>query len=190
MIRHCSLILICTLLLASTSVQANSRPQLTAEERSQLAAQIANEGNGFEDRFDAEVWLLDMSQRIQRRVKDNKKRLLILKTVHREAKRHNLQPELVLAVIETESNFDSWALSVANARGLMQVMGFWKKEIGSEGDSLFDIETNIRYGTTILKHYLDREKGDLVRALARYNGSLGKRKYPEKVMRKWDRNWR
>ena len=113
----------------------------------------------------------------------------ILTLVHYEAKRAELEPELVLAVIEVESNFDRYAVSVAGALGLMQVMPFWVNEIGRPDDNLIRMETNLRYGCTILKHYLDKEKGDLRRALGRYNGSLGKRKYPNKVIDKLTRKW-
>jgi soluble lytic murein transglycosylase-like protein len=106
-----------------------------------------------------------------------------------EATRADLAPELVLAVIEVESNFDRYAISVAGALGLMQVMPFWRDEIGRPGDNLNHIDTNLRYGCTILKHYLDKEKGDLRRALGRYNGSLGKRKYPNKVIDKLTGKW-
>ena len=109
--------------------------------------------------------------------------------MHYEATRADLPPELVLAVIETESNFNRWAISVVGARGLMQIMPFWLKEIGREDDNLFTVSTNLRFGCTILRHYLDREKGNISRALGRYNGSLGKVKYPNKVLDKLRRNW-
>ena len=101
----------------------------------------------------------------------------------------DLPPEMVLAVIQTESNFDRWAISVAGAQGLMQIMPFWLREIGIEGDSLFSIKTNLRFGCTILRHYLDKEKGDWTKALARYNGSYGKAKYPRKVFANLRKNW-
>lgn len=145
--------------------------------------------SSFEDRFEAEVWLVDMSGRLERYIKDPKTRLRLLRQVHRESDRHGLQPELVLAVMHTESLFDPFALSHAGAQGLMQVMPFWKGEIGRPDDNLHDIPTNIRYGTTILSFYLKKERGDLVRGLARYNGSLGKTWYAERVFRNWERYW-
>lgn len=145
--------------------------------------------DSFEDRFDAEVWLSDMSNRLKRKVKDPKERLLILKTAHYEATRANLPPELVLAVIDIESNFDRFAISHAGARGLMQVMPFWLDEIGRPGDDLFDIHTNLRFGCTILKLYLDRERGNRTRALARYNGSIGKVWYPQRVYKALHKRW-
>ncbi len=143
----------------------------------------------FPDRFDAEVWLTDMSRRLERQVKDPEERITLLTRVHQEADRAELPPELVLAVIEVESNFDRYAVSVAGAIGLMQIMPFWLNEIGRPGDNLIHLDTNLRYGCTILKFYLDKEDGDLRRALGRYNGSLGKRTYPNKVIDKLTRKW-
>ncbi len=149
----------------------------------------AEDEYGFIDEFEAEVWVLDNSTRMERYVKDSMERLHIVRGVHREARRAGLLPELVLALIHTESLFDRYAVSRAGAQGLMQVMPFWKKEIGREDDSLIDIDTNLRYGCTILRFYLDREKGDVVKALARYNGSVGKTWYPKRVLRAWDKYW-
>jgi soluble lytic murein transglycosylase-like protein len=149
----------------------------------------ANDSQSFADRFDAEVWLTDMSGRLARQVKDPGERVEILKLVHLEATRADLPPELVLAVIEVESNFDRYAISIAGAIGLMQIMPFWLEEIGRPDDNLLHIETNLRYGCTILRFYLDKENGDLRRALGRYNGSLGKRKYPNKVINKLSGKW-
>lgn len=147
------------------------------------------EADSFKDRFDAEVWLMDMSSRLKSRVPDDEKRLELLKNIHYEATKAGLHPEMVLAVINIESNFDRWAISHAGARGLMQIMPFWLKEIPQAGDNLFDIRTNLRFGCTILRHYIDREKGDFQRALARYNGSLGKVWYPNKVFDVLNKRW-
>ena len=155
----------------------------------EILRKAANEVDTFPDRFDAEVWLTDMSRRLARQVRDPEERIEILTLVHYEASRVELPPELILAVIEVESNFDRFAISVAGARGLMQIMPFWKEEIGRPGDNLMHTNTNLRYGCTILKHYYDKENGDLRRALGRYNGSLGKRKYPNKVIDKLTRKW-
>jgi soluble lytic murein transglycosylase-like protein len=149
----------------------------------------ANESKSFLDRFDAEVWLTDMSSRLARQVKDPDERIEILTLVHLEASWVELPPELILAVIEVESNFDPYAISVAGAIGLMQIMPFWLAEIGRPDDNLLHIDTNLRYGCTILRFYYDKEKGDLRRALGRYNGSLGKRKYPNKVIDKLSKKW-
>ncbi|MCI0505020.1 MAG: lytic transglycosylase domain-containing protein [Gammaproteobacteria bacterium] len=151
--------------------------------------EAANSSDSFADRFEAEVWLSDMSNRLAYYMPEPQDRILFLKNVHYEAKRAKLAPELVLSVIHVESAFNRWAISSVGAQGFMQVMPFWLKEIGREGDSLFDMKTNLRFGCTILRHYLDREKGDLTRALARYNGSLGKYKYPNKVLEKLQNRW-
>ncbi len=149
----------------------------------------ANDAPSFTDRFDAEVWLVDMSSRLERQMPDPEERIELLRLVHMEAARVELPPNLILAVIDVESNFDRFAISVAGARGLMQIMPFWKDEIGRPGDNLMHADTNLRYGCTILKHYYDKENGDLRRALGRYNGSLGKRKYPNKVIDKLTTKW-
>ncbi|MCL6416308.1 lytic transglycosylase domain-containing protein [Aestuariirhabdus sp. Z084] len=154
-----------------------------------LLVDTVNQSESFEDRFDAQVWLLDMSNRLQRRIPDHNRRLKLLQQIHREATRANLQPELVLALIQVESGFNRYAVSSAGAQGLMQVMPFWKNEIGRPEDNLTDIDTNLRYGCTILSFYLKKEKGNLIRGLARYNGSLGKTWYPERVMNAWYDHW-
>ncbi|MBL4826799.1 MAG: lytic transglycosylase domain-containing protein [Spongiibacteraceae bacterium] len=148
-----------------------------------------NSADSFVDRFDAEVWLVDMSNRLKPFIKDPKQRLQLLRSIHREAKRAKLKPDLVLALIEVESHFDHYAVSSAGAQGLMQVMPFWKKEIGRPEDNLVDIETNLRYGCRILQFYIKKEKGNWMNALARYNGSLGQYWYPERVMNAWKKRW-
>ena len=144
---------------------------------------------GFEDRFDAQVWLLDMSQRLEKFVDDPTTRIQMLQRVHYEARRVDIEPELVLAVIEVESALDEYAISVSGARGLMQVMPFWLDEIGISDQNLFKINTNLRMGCTILRYYIDMEPHDIGRALARYNGSLGKTVYPNKVITALHSNW-
>ncbi len=157
--------------------------------RNYLKASVIEE-DSFEDRFDAEVWLVGKSRPLARFVKKPDERLRILRLVHREAKRVNLPADMVLAVIHVESLFDPYAISSAGAQGMMQVMPFWKKEIGRENDNLIDLETNLRYGCTILKYYLDKEEGRWAEALARYNGSYGKYWYSERVMNAWQNTWR
>ena len=130
-----------------------------------------------------------MSQRLEKFVDDPKIRIDILKQIHYEAQRVDIEPELVLAVIEVESAFDEFAISVAGARGLMQVMPFWLDEIGLSDKNLFKIRTNLRMGCTILRYYMDMEPDDLGRALARYNGSLGRTVYPNKVISALHHNW-
>ena len=147
-----------------------------------LLIKAVNNSDSFEDRYDAEVWLTDMSQRLAPRIKDAAERLDLLRMVHYEATRAKLPPELVLAVIEVESDFDRWAISASGAEGLMQVMPFWLKEIGHPNDNLHQPETNLRLGCTILRYYIDLENGDLTRGLARYNGSQGQAAYSYRVI--------
>ena len=158
------------------------------ELRERLRAAM-HESASFPDRFDAQVWLTDMALRLGNQVRDPEERVHILKQAHWEASRVELPPEMVLAVIDIESAFDPYAVSVAGAQGLMQVMPFWLKEIGLPNDRLVDIDTNLRMGCTILKYYYDMEKGDWIRALGRYNGSLGSRRYPEKVLERLRSRW-
>jgi len=169
-----------------TTAATSERPD--EEMRNTLIKAIVS-SDSFKDRFDAEVWLTDMSQRLEPRVKDPGERLTILKTVHYEAQRAELDPELVLAVIDVESRYDRFAISSAGAQGLMQIMPFWLNEIGRPDDNLFSISTNIRLGCTILKYYLNMEKGNLARALARYNGSVGKFWYPKLVFNALSSRW-
>lgn len=175
-------LLFCLAIFAAPA--AEPEPELRA-----LLKAAIEESDSFHDRFDAEVWLTDMSNRLARRIPDTNERLELLRLVHREATRVDLPPELVLAVIEVESAFDRFAISVVGAQGLMQIMPFWLDEIGHPEDNLFDPPTNLRMGCTILRYYVDRERGDLFKALARYNGSAGKRKYPDKVFNALSQRW-
>jgi soluble lytic murein transglycosylase-like protein len=129
-----------------------------------------------------DAWVAEMSTKLARRIPDAATRIEFLATVHYEATRAGLDPQLVLGVIHHESNFRKYAISSADARGFMQVMPFWVRLIGSSGQNLFQLRTNLRYGCTILRHYLDVENGDVYRALGRYNGSLGQPEYPMAVM--------
>ena len=153
-------------------------------------AQSLSADHGNVDRFDAEVWLRVSDDRLAKYLKNRDLRLNLLRLVYREAQAQKLDPDLVLAVMQVESRFERFAVSSAGAQGLMQVMPFWRLEIGRDQDNLTDPETNIRYGTTILAHYLERSKGDMVDALGRYNGSRGKLWYPELVLTAWRRDWR
>jgi soluble lytic murein transglycosylase-like protein len=130
-------------------------------------------------------WLLEMSERLAKRIPDSRVRIELLKTVHYEATRAGLDPQLVLGIIDVESGFKKYAVSSAGARGLMQVMPFWVGLIGEKDTNLFHLRTNLRFGCTILRHYLDLENGDLFRALGRYNGSLGRPEYPRLVLGAW-----
>jgi soluble lytic murein transglycosylase-like protein len=188
MVTHLRIRLLSLLVALSLPLSALAETGPDPELRDALRT-AANEAPSFPDRFEAEVWLTDMSQRLARQVKDPQERIRILTLVHLEATRVKLPPELILAVIEVESNFDRYAVSVAGAIGLMQIMPFWLDEIGRPDDNLLHIDTNLRYGCTILRFYYDKENGDLRRALGRYNGSLGKRKYPNKVIDKLSKKW-
>jgi len=134
-------------------------------------------------------WVTQMSERLVKRIPNPKERVDLVKTVKYEAERAGLDPQLVLGLIQVESGFKKYAVSQAGARGLMQVMPFWIKTIGNTKDNLFHLRTNLRYGCTILRHYLDIEKGDLFRALGRYNGSLGQSEYPNMVRAAWEKQW-
>jgi soluble lytic murein transglycosylase-like protein len=157
--------------------------------RERLASGLA-EAHETVDRFDAEVWLRVSDQRLSRYIKATTDRLELLQLVYRESMQRGLDPDLVLSVMQIESAFNRYAISRVGAQGLMQVMPFWRLEIGRPQDNLTHVETNVRYGTVILAHYLDVSKGDLVDALARYNGSRGRLKYPEKVIKAWRTRWR
>lgn len=182
-------ILLVGLLLAALVPAAAGAQQTPDPELREILRKAANDADSFEDRFDAEVWLTDMSRRLAPKIENPEERIQLLTRVHYEAARAELPPELVLAVIDVESNFDPYAISVAGALGLMQVMPFWRDEIGRPNDNLIHVDTNLRYGCTILKYYLDKEHGDLRRALGRYNGSIGRRSYPNKVIDKLSRKW-
>jgi len=144
----------------------------------------------FHSPHDAQRWLAAMDQRLERRIPDRKQRLELLRTVHYEALRARLDPQLVLGIIEVESGFRKYAVSGAGARGYMQVMPFWLKLIGHPRHNLFHLRTNIAYGCAILRHYIDLENGDYFRALGRYNGSLGKPEYPNLVLSAWKGRWK
>ncbi|WP_456267190.1 transglycosylase SLT domain-containing protein [Kushneria sp. AK178] len=176
-------------LFASTALAAAVPEQhVSARLIRQLSSAVSNDQH-FEDHFEAEVWLTDMNRRLMPYIAETSRRLALLESIQREALRASLDLQLVLSVIDVESRFAPKAISSAGAEGLMQVMPFWKKEIGRADDDLFDPDTNLRYGCTILAWYLKVEKGDVTRALARYNGSLGKTRYPEQVMARWDNRW-
>jgi soluble lytic murein transglycosylase-like protein len=145
--------------------------------------------SAFRSKLDEVDWLTAMSRRLDMRIRDHKTRIAFLKSVHYEASRAGLDPQLVLGLIQVESGFNKYAVSAAGARGFMQVMPFWVTLIGAKGDDLFDMRKNVRYGCVVLRHYLDMESGDLYRALGRYNGSLGKPEYPRAVEAAWKKQW-
>ncbi|HEC30170.1 MAG TPA: lytic transglycosylase domain-containing protein [Gammaproteobacteria bacterium] len=168
---------------------AFASPQQMDEALRTRLVKAINDSKSFNDKFLAEVWLTDMSLRMRRYIKNSDDRIRILRVLHEESARADIPPEMVLAVIETESAFNRYAISSVGARGLMQIMPFWLREIGKPGEDLFDIRINLRIGCTILRYYLDKEKNDKRKALARYNGSVGKRKYSDKVFNALSRRW-
>lgn len=139
----------------------------------------------FANPAEAQAWLAEMSRRLSKRIPDEFVRVKLLTAIHYEATRAGLDPQVVLGLIHVESGFNRYAISPVGARGLMQVMPFWVRQIGNKDHNLLDMYTNLRYGCTILRHYLDIEKGDLFRALGRYNGSLGQAAYPNMVHAAW-----
>lgn len=186
--QHVALVTI-ALCLAAKATVVNATSSLDNNLRVFLKQTIAS-ATSFTDQFDAQVWLLDMQQRLAPFVPDPKERLELLTAVHHAATASGLAPELVLAVIEVESHFNRFAVSRAGAQGYMQVMPFWRTEIGRPQDNLVNVETNLRYGCRILQFYLQQESGNLHRALAAYNGSQGSRRYSDKVYRAWSARWR
>ena len=163
---------------------AQAEEQLAPSVVAGLAAAVADQPApvDYARRPEVKAWIDDMSRRLAPRVANDAERTDLLATVHYEATRAGLDPELVLAVMHHESGFHKYAVSSADARGYMQVMPFWTRLLGNAGQNLFHLRTNLRYGCTILRHYLGIEGGDVSRALARYNGSLGRSEYPSAVM--------
>jgi soluble lytic murein transglycosylase-like protein len=152
-IQITALVTLPLLALATTPpLQASTDPELR-----QMLKEAIESDSGFEDRFDAQVWLLDMSRRLEKFIEEPKTRIDLLKLIHYEARRVGIEPELVLAVIEVESRFDEFAISVSGARGLMQIMPFWLNEIGISDQNLFKIRTNLRMGCTICTGTLQRQ---------------------------------
>ncbi len=180
---------VCASVGFAQSTQQENTAEFDPQLRRVLVAAI-HETDSFQDRFEAEVWLTDMSQRLAKQVPDTDERIEILQAVHEQATRAGVPPELVLAVIDVESNFDRYAISSASALGLMQVMPFWVPELGyDDKNDLFDIDINVLLGCQILKYYLDMESGDYIRGLARYNGSTGRRWYGDRVLDRLSTKW-
>ena len=168
-----------SLLLTATALKTDSeehRAALTAYLNRALSAE-----DGFEDRYAAGVWLVDMQKRLARFLADPAERLDLLTRVHQQASELNLPPELLLSVIEVEITVDRFAVSCVGAQGLMQVMPFRKDKIGRSDGNLTHTPTDLRYGCHIQRFYLDREDQNLNRALAAYNGSSGSLRCPNKV---------
>jgi soluble lytic murein transglycosylase-like protein len=193
-LRRFSLPLCIAAMLFACNAQAGGQiyTPLSASVRAVLQRSVSDQASpklAFATQYEADFWLNDMSRRLQKTMPDTEYRMDFLKTVHYEATRAGLDPQLVLGLIEVESSFNKYAVSKSGARGYMQVMPFWVKEIGTKGQNLFHLRVNLRYGCTILRHYLDIEKGDLFRALGRYNGTLGSPRYPNLVRAAWRNHW-
>ncbi len=176
--------------LAAALAQAGNQleEQMSDSVRAALHKAVSDQSApflAFATPTDARAWLDAMSSKLERRMPDKALREDFLVTVHYEAKRAGLDPQLVLGLMQVESAFRKYAVSSAGARGLMQVMPFWINVIGDRETNLFHLRTNLRFGCAILRHYIDIEKGDLYRALGRYNGSLGRPEYPNMVHAAW-----
>ena len=189
--RLAFLALVCFPLHAAAGAQQYE--PLADSVRARLSSMVSDRAPAtmnFRSSGDAQRWLDEMEQRLARHVPDRRQRLELLRTVHYEATRARLDPQLVLGVIEVESGFRKYAVSHAGARGYMQVMPFWIKLIGQPKHNLFHLRTNLAYGCAILRYYLDVEQGDYFRALGRYNGSLGHIDYPRQVLAAWKIRWK
>ena len=186
----------CAILLALVCLPARAGNQVEEALSSQVQNQLHRSVSDypaphliFATKVEEWAWLAAMSSRLASKMRDWTTRRDFLITVQYEATRAGLDPQLVLGLIQHESNFRKYAVSSAGARGFMQIMPFWVQQIGSTEHDLFKLRTNLRYGCTILRHYLDIEQGDLYRALGRYNGSLGRAEYPSAVLASMKRYW-
>ena len=188
--RFAALLLVMPLQVLAGAQQYEPLADSVRVRLSQAVSDRAVPAMAFRSTSDAQRWLTDMDVRLEKRVPDRKTRLELLRTVHYEATRARLDPQLVLGIIEVESGFRKYAVSRAGARGYMQVMPFWLKLIGRPEHNLFHLRTNLAYGCAILRFYLDMERGDYFRALGRYNGSLGQPEYPNLVLAAWRGRWK
>ncbi|MCZ8130689.1 MAG: lytic transglycosylase domain-containing protein [Steroidobacteraceae bacterium] len=194
------------LVLALAAVLAPAPTLATAQRDAELGPilrqAITHQGcDDHPDHFDEEVFFKLHEPRLRRLVQEPQRRIAILQSVYcethrvkrryRDEKRFELRmtPELVLAVMDVESRFDPYAVSSAGAVGLMQVMPFWPRELGVENRLFGSIDFNVRLGVEILAYYMHKERNDHVRALGRYNGSLGRRKYPDLVLGRLNARW-
>ncbi|WP_020166775.1 MULTISPECIES: lytic transglycosylase domain-containing protein [Methylotenera] len=184
---------ICFLCVTSTSFAGNQREEpLSNSVKAVMQKSISDLAAPklmFASQAEGQAWMAEMSQRLKKRMPDQAYREDFLRSVHYEATRAGLDPQLVMGLIQVESGFKKYAVSSVGARGYMQVMPFWVKSIGNPEHNLFHLRLNLRYGCTILRHYLDIERGDLYRALGRYNGSLGRPQYPNLVVGAWKKQW-
>jgi soluble lytic murein transglycosylase-like protein len=190
--RHALTLVFCLLLTPACWAGAQREEPLSNSVRALMQKSVSDTASPrliFNTEQEAQAWLAEMSRRLEKRIPDKEFRQDFLQTVHYEATRAGLDPQLVLGLIQVESGFKKYAVSSVGARGFMQVMPFWVRSIGTTDHNLFHLRVNLRYGCTILRHYLDIENGDLYRALGRYNGSLGKPEYPNMVLGAWRKHW-
>jgi soluble lytic murein transglycosylase-like protein len=187
-----AVVLLCAMACPLAFAGAQAEERMSASVRVGLSAALADSA-APEPTFPsvpAKInWLTERTALLAKRMPEIDDRVMFLKTVHYEATRAGLDPEMVLGLIQTESNFRKYAVSPASAKGYMQVMPFWVGVIGRPNDDLFHLRTNLRYGCAILRHYIDMESGNLFLALGRYNGSRGQAVYPNQVLASWSR-WR
>lgn len=192
-LRHIGLLLAALCLPHPAAHAGGQREEaMSANVRSSLQRALADTAvtrTAFRHAADETAWLKEMSRRLAKRIPDEDERMEFLTTLHWEASRAGVDPQLMLGLIQVESGFRKYAVSPVGARGYTQVMPFWTRVIGSPDHNLFQLRTNLRYGALILRHYIDIERGDLYRALGRYNGSLGRPEYPNMVVGAWKRHW-
>ena len=191
--RHFLMIIFAYLLSANMAFAGNQKEeQLSISVKALMQKTISDLGAPkliFANQVEGQAWMAEMSARLKKRLPDQTYREEFLRTVHYEATRAGLDTQMVMGLIHVESGFKKYAVSSVGARGYMQVMPFWVKSIGTPDQNLFNLRLNLRYGCTILRHYVDIERGDLYRALGRYNGSLGKPQYPNLVLGAWRKHW-
>ena len=189
---HTGFLIVVLLLALPAHAGGQLEEAMSANVRSSLQRGLADTAvtrTAFRQVADEAAWLNEMSRRLAKRMPDEAERLEFLTTLHWEASRAGVDPQLMLGLIQVESGFRKYAVSPVGARGYTQVMPFWVKAIGNPDHNLFQLRTNLRYGALILRHYIDIERGDLFRALGRYNGSLGRPEYPNLVVGAWKRHW-
>lgn len=191
-LTHISLLLAALFLTHPAQAGGQREEAMSANVRSSLQRGLADTAvtrTAFRQVADETDWLNEMSRRLAKRMPDASERMEFLTTLHWEASRAGVDPQLMLGLIQVESGFRKYAVSPVGARGYTQVMPFWVKAIGNPDHNLFQLRTNLRYGALILRHYIDIERGDLFRALGRFNGSLGRPEYPNIVVGSWKRHW-
>jgi soluble lytic murein transglycosylase-like protein len=180
-------------LAAPTPATAAPQPAQQDPELRAVVQRAISQAECFSNEYDSAVWFTLMEPKLRRYVADQSQRVEILQTVYCEAHRTGqavLPPGLVMAVLDVESRFDPWAVSNAGAVGLMQVMPFWPEQLGMRRYELTHITANVHMGCAILRYYLQQERRDVRRALERYNGSVGHRDYPDRVIVRWTTYWK